>query len=1295
MSSSGLSPDKIAGFRNREGRTPPPAPSAAYARRAREIIEDETGVPGFRSAVGSSGFADENSLPAVDNGVASGYRRARAGTMPSNLQEAAQRYTGPADEPTPITATSSASSSAATYTRTSALSPAYPVTTTRPVLRHAASSAANLENPSSANRLRSGSLTLPGAGLGDAFGHGPFSNAWLSNPGLTTNSTPARSPLGHPLHASEEDLATYTSSSGSAASLAADDLNSTLDYLGLADGSDAMHLPPASMSELRSQAQRAIANSGPASRHRASTVSNFARPFRPSVTNTFGRDTGYDQHRGDEEESLLRAIENLGVYDHNHNGYPLPNSQLTNLYAPSSLYQNKEPNRPRATTIGALDHPVRRPMTRGNSYLASIPQSPVHADHLGAAYGYGGIHSRSERDLARSRDSSRGPRLSISSHTSRTGTPDVDKGTSTPQMPTRSLWIGNLDVNATSDSLLSVFAPYGAIESVRMLPEKTCAFVNFMEKTDAIRARDDVLNRLGGHVSALSETAPVRIGFGKIDSAPNGPSISTATPAPPNLVFTTSDTNGTPAITVPPPSNSAVATSLDQKDGDQSALPTRALWIGSIPGTTSPSTLLQIFSPFGPVESARVLMNKCCGFVNFERLDSAVSARNALNGRDILGSDIGAIRIGFARVPTKSPTLGGPEDEDAAPAGLSDALNTVQGAAAVSTEQQLSAEGGGLENYRSQLVLDLVKQGVHEQVLEKGLDNDGVVSDQQMIMQVFSTQADEDGDIKAAAESRPPMTYYTSIPPVNDRPARRSDSSRLKELRKKLDSGQCAQEEIDMITVDLMEDSPELASDYIGNTVIQKLYERCSPNLRFAMLERIAPHLATIGIHKNGTWAAQKIIECSVTKEERDLVVQHIRPYAPPLMCDSLGNYVCAGTLKFGPPWSDYCFDAMIDRLWDIAQNRFGARCMRTCLESPSTSLYQKKRISTGIILNSIPLATNPNGALLLTWLVDSSNLPGRYGMLANRFVPHIAHLCTHKLASLTVLRIITQTTDPAASTNMVQSIFTSTNDQTLIEILTDANNGAQVIGKILAVNTISAEQKAQMVEAVRRVLPGIKASNTPPYRQLLEAVGLPVPAGYIGNNSSFGRNNQSSSASGMGWQHQQQQQQQQQQPSFGMSAQSFYGYHQPSVNTQMYPGVNNLSPLLIPQNMPLGQSMRGGPSPNATPNANKSPRTPVARFDGRGQPNGRMSPASMMSPGSDPFNPFASPSIDLPNAHQASMRLGSALSQPPVTFEAQPNIGGLGIMGGSHGQGRDAAGMYYGQNVLRPAMYGQAGGYQ
>ncbi|KIR68730.1 pumilio domain-containing protein c [Cryptococcus bacillisporus CA1873] len=1208
------------------------------------------------------------------NGVSTGYRRARAGTMPSNLQHVASRLTPEADDmeqPASATTATSPTPTNAAYARTSALSPAYPQQTTasRPALRHTASSAANLETPVAAapSRLRSGSLTLPGAGLGDAFGHGPFSNAWLSNPGLTTAATtPARSPLGQRMQPPEGAFSSYTSPSESAGSLGTDDLNfSTLDYLGLADVSD--HLPPASMSELRSQTQRAIASSGPASRLRASTVSNFARPFRASVTSihSFAQEANPYENGQNEEEVLSRAIENLGVYEPPY----MSNPQLANLYAPTNLF--KDNHRQRASTIGALENPQRRGLNRSASYLASIPQSPIQ-NELAAfgAYGY----------VARSRDSSRAGRLSISSHTSRTGTPE-DKGSSTPQVPTRSLWIGNLDVNATSSALLHVFAPYGAIESVRMLPEKTCAFVNFMDKVDAIRARDDVLNRLGGHVSALSETAPVRIGFGKIDSAPNGPSVSTVAPAPPGLVFTSgpppplpttpiapmssapppSAAPGPPGVPVTIPSQTAtnMISSPDQND-HTSALPTRALWIGSIPSTTSASTLLQIFSPFGPVESSRVLQNKCCGFINFERLDSAVSARNALNGRDILGSDVGPIRIGFARVPTRSPTIstahpGLPASPSDSPTKLGVALNTVLGAASVSTEQQMSVEGGGLENYRSPLVLDLVKQGVHEQVLEKGLAGEnGNVSDQQMIMQVLSSQPDEDSDIKAAADHRPPAAYYTAIPPLPDRSMRRFDTGKLKDVRKKLDSGQCRQDEIDEITKDLMNDCAELASDFIGNTIIQKLFERTSHALRIAMLERIAPHLATIGVHKNGTWAAQKIIECSSTDEERAIVVNNLRPFAPPLMCDSLGNYVCAGTLRFGEPFNHYVFDAMIDRMWDIAQNRFGARCMRTCLESPYTSLYQKKRISTSIILNSIPLATNPNGALLLTWLVDSSNLPGRYSLLANRFIPHIAHLCTHKLASLTVLRIITQTTEPQASTNLVQAIFTSTNDQTLVEILSDANNGNQVIGKIIAVNTIAEDLKKQMVEAVRRVLPNIKASTTPPYRMLLEAVGLPVPAGYV-TDSPFGRNPNPH------WQPNRQQQQQQQQPQFG---QTYYPYHQ-SVNDAGYQAVNgldNLSPLLIPQTMPLGQ-MRGNHQQG------KSPRTPTAR-------QGRLSPGSMMSPASDPFNPFASPSVDLQYPSQGGLRMGSTLSQPPVTFEQQPAVGGLGM----GGQGQGGGMMYYGQ---------------
>ena len=129
------------------------------------------------------------------------------------------------------------------------------------------------------------------------------------------------------------------------------------------------------------------------------------------------------------------------------------------------------------------------------------------------------------------------------------------------------------------------------------------------------------------------------------------------------------------------------------------------------------------------------------------------------------------------------------------------------------------------------------------------------------------------------------------------------------------------------------------------------------------------------------------------------------------------------------------------------------------------------------------------------------------------------------------------------------------------------------------------------MIDAVRRVLPNIKPSSTPPYRLLYETVGLPLPAGHMGV-SPFNQ------AQGQGrgqvyW------------------PQGLYPYHQTMGGSPGYQPPN-LSPLLIPQNMPLGQAVR-----TSSPNFNGSPRTPQPRH------RGRMSPQSqMMSPGSDPFNP-------------------------------------------------------------------------
>ncbi|KAJ3564475.1 hypothetical protein NP233_g8268 [Leucocoprinus birnbaumii] len=1100
------------------GKTPPPAPSAAFAAKRISQMQDLGGGARYRPpalrALASGGSPPNDSPSVATPGDGStlpptnfppGFRRARAGTLPSNVQLAAQqRFTESSNtlpsahhQQDPLLDQTQRTIAAST---TSGLAP------TRPALRHTtsvASTAATSVATERTSRLRAGSLTLPSAGLANAFGSSLFSSSWM----------PSANNNGGGIPVLEERSVTSVDSETDAFDV------HTLNYLGLED----YRTPPAAtLTELRNQAQAAIAgNLANPNRMRASTVSTYGRrPQVGSLTSTSSVPTEEEYYAAEYDDPYAR--QHLTPYD-----TPTHDDGYTSSYLGQGLRaaESLTATRPRAISVGTLDDPVRsitRRATLGADtlpYLSEITHQTVNhnlvSNNLGSNLGNPQSILKSDNKLAGSRASSTpsvhfpngeaqaGGRGGTSAYLlapnsqpgqNRSISPKSEGQSSQMQTPTRSLWIGNLDSSVTSEQLIHVFAPYGAIESLRLLPEKECGFVNFVDQADAIRAKEDVLNRLGGNIN-MPNGQLVRIGFGKADSAPVAPAKGTPvspSPTSPNNTGKTATGNG----------------SLNNMDAQLQSTPTRALWIGSIPSSTTPATILSVFSPYGPIESARVLTHKNCGFINFERLDDAVRARKALNGRDVLGSDVGAIRIGFAKVPVKNGQegAGGPEESssvivqgagDLSVGATIHALRNVKGASTIPADQQVL--GGAVENYRSNLLLSMIGSGIHNvsDGLAKPPGLTPSVTEQQMIMRELSAgSSDAEADIQALAEFRPPTMYYTTIPLVSERTNnRRWDAAKLRELRKRLDSGSMGPEEIDQVTTDFLDgEIVDLASDWLGNTVVQKLFEKCSPVPRFSMLERLAPHLAMIGIHKNGTWAAQKIIECVSSPEEVALVAQNLRAYAPPLLLDQFGNYVVQCCLRFGQPANDFIFDAIVDRMWEIAQGRFGARSMRACLESPHITLSQQRRIATAVILNSIPLATNPNGALLLTWLLDTSNFPSRYNLLAPRFTPHLSHLCTHKLASLTVLRIVNQKNEPNASRQIVEALFNSPGDHVLTDVLGDQVNGVAVVHKILTSSFIDPVDKQNYVEATKRVLIELKVIATQAYRRLIEEVGLQVP---------------------------------------------------------------------------------------------------------------------------------------------------------------------------------------------------------
>ncbi|KAJ2366118.1 hypothetical protein IW150_006025, partial [Coemansia sp. RSA 2607] len=572
-------------------------------------------------------------------------------------------------------------------------------------------------------------------------------------------------------------------------------------------------------------------------------------------------------------------------------------------------------------------------------------------------------------------------------------------------VPTRSLWVGNVDPALSSGDLVALFGKYGRVESLRLLPDKECAFVNFMRVEDAVAARRDM--RAGARIG----NATVRVGFGKGEAHASGDA--------------------------------------------QAMQPTRALWVGNIAATLTADALAAAFAAYGRVESARVLAHKNCGFVNFERLDDAVRAKQAMNGKP-LGALV--VRIGYAKVPPA-------KNDGTAAAKLRNPVPSAAPLTALGQRAEAAAIAGTTQSGLGT-----------ETVLEPG----------------FSLAIDE--DLVAFA-------YATHVPPLPRADALASEDSalsqaRLRDVRRMLEAAApaLAQADFDRLAAELLPHAVELCTDYVGNVIVQKLAERGDAELKLALIRRVAPHMAAIGMHKNGTWAVQKLIDTADTCEQRAAVVDALRAYTPQLLLDQLGNYVVQACLKFGAPAdasdearnasNQFAFDAIHARCVEIAQGRFGARAIRTCLESPSATKLQQKLVAVALVTNAVALATNANGNLLITWLLDASRFPGRFRVLAHQLAPHLRYLATHKLGAGTVTRLVDQTAEPDARDLILNTLFFNPDPTVLDDVLVDHAQGVPLVLKILQGNAIGDAEKARIADRLRFVMyvqsPDLRESATP-----------------------------------------------------------------------------------------------------------------------------------------------------------------------------------------------------------------------
>lgn len=238
--------------------------------------------------------------------------------------------------------------------------------------------------------------------------------------------------------------------------------------------------------------------------------------------------------------------------------------------------------------------------------------------------------------------------------------------------------------------------------------------------------------------------------------------------------------------------------------------PTRSLWLGNIPASTTTTSLDHIFRTFGHVESARVLTHKNCGFINFERMESAIQARNQLNGKEIFPG-AGPVRIGFAK-PSSAGSNGTPTPSGGAYGSPSpDPHQKASTPSAIGTENGLS------------LLRDGVNSAVGVNGKEAGHDSTAVPKVPELsemkddILSIVVEFGAEKSDLQRMAKNIDFAIQYDSfeaeIPSIPEPSHNRvHDAPKLRDIRKRIDNGNCSNLEIEEIALGMLPEIAELSS---------------------------------------------------------------------------------------------------------------------------------------------------------------------------------------------------------------------------------------------------------------------------------------------------------------------------------------------------------------------------------------------------------------------------------------------------------------------------------------------------
>ena len=147
----------------------------------------------------------------------------------------------------------------------------------------------------------------------------------------------------------------------------------------------------------------------------------------------------------------------------------------------------------------------------------------------------------------------------------------------------RTVYLGNIPPETSAEEILG-HVRSGQIESVRLLPDKNCAFISFLEGSSATHFHSDaILKKLA------IRGQDIKVGWGKPAQVPT-----------------------------------SVALAVQQSGAS------RNVYLGNLPDTVTEIELREDLGKFGPIDTVKLVREKAIGFVHFLSISNAIKAVSQL-----------------------------------------------------------------------------------------------------------------------------------------------------------------------------------------------------------------------------------------------------------------------------------------------------------------------------------------------------------------------------------------------------------------------------------------------------------------------------------------------------------------------------------------------------------------------------------------------------------------------------------------------------------------------------------------